>query len=201
MSDKCLCPIYKGRGVLAPQVFPFLSLCVQNADVVFHILHQRNEFFRIGDDKVRTGLLQFAFRRVAPGNADGAQAVFLCAFDIIRLRRDAYSLFYHALPSDSIFDIIKLMSTGKANPLWTRDFTIITLGSVVSMLGNAMSGFAVSLMVLDYTDSNLLYAIYVATCIAPRTVQAVIMSLCIVAALFFIGGGKKDVAAIYNRQQ
>ena len=34
-------------------------------------------------------------------------------------------------------------------PLWTRDFTIITLGSVVSMLGNALSGFAMSLMVLD----------------------------------------------------
>ena len=25
-------------------------------------------------------------------------------------------------------------------PLWTRDFTIITLGSVISMFGNAMSG-------------------------------------------------------------
>ena len=48
-------------------------------------------------------------------------------------------------------------------PLWTRDFTIITLGSVVSMLGNAMSGFALSLLVLDYTESSLLYAIYIAT--------------------------------------
>ena len=37
------------------------------------------------------------------------------------------------------------------SPLWTRDFTIITLGSVISMLGNSMSGFALSLLVLDYT--------------------------------------------------
>lgn len=43
------------------------------------------------------------------------------------------------------------------SPLWTRDFTIITLGSVISMLGNSMSGFALSLLVLDYTGSNLLY--------------------------------------------
>ncbi len=42
------------------------------------------------------------------------------------------------------------------SPLWTRDFTIITLGSVISMLGNSMSGFALSLLVLDYTGSNLL---------------------------------------------
>ena len=47
------------------------------------------------------------------------------------------------------------------NPLWTRDFTIITLGSVVSMFGNAMSGFAMSLMVLDISDSTFLYAIYI----------------------------------------
>lgn len=32
--------------------------------------------------------------------------------------------------------------------LWTRNFTILTLGTVVSMLGNAISGFAVSLMAL-----------------------------------------------------
>ena len=34
-------------------------------------------------------------------------------------------------------------------PLWTRDFTIITLGSVVSMLGSVLAGFAMSLLVLD----------------------------------------------------
>ena len=56
--------------------------------------------------------------------------------------------------------------------LWTRDFTIITLGSVVSMMGNAMSGFAMSLLVLDYTGSTLLYAIFticftVPSCIMP----------------------------------
>ena len=45
---------------------------------------------------------------------------------------------------------------GIVSRLWTRDFTIITLGSVVSMLGNSMSGFALSLLVLDYTQSGML---------------------------------------------
>ncbi|MBR0375691.1 MAG: MFS transporter, partial [Firmicutes bacterium] len=45
--------------------------------------------------------------------------------------------------------------------LWTRDFTIITLGSVISMFGNAMAGFATSLFVLDYTDTPLYYALFV----------------------------------------
>lgn len=44
--------------------------------------------------------------------------------------------------------------------LWTRDFTIITLGSVVSMVGGTMSGFAISIMVLDYTGSTFLYALF-----------------------------------------
>lgn len=30
--------------------------------------------------------------------------------------------------------------------LWTKDFTIITLGSVVSIFGNALAGFAMSLL-------------------------------------------------------
>ena len=47
------------------------------------------------------------------------------------------------------------------NPLWTRDFTIITIGSVISMFGNAMAGFAISLFVLDYTNTPLYYAMYV----------------------------------------
>ena len=57
-----------------------------------------------------------------------------------------------------------------AHPLWTRDFTIITLGSVVSMLGNALSGFAMSLMVLDISKSTLLYAIYIAMYTLPQLI-------------------------------
>lgn len=60
-----------------------------------------------------------------------------------------------------------------AAKLWTRDFTIITLGSVISMLGNSMSGFALSLLVLDYTGSNLLYAIYIATFTLPQIVMPI----------------------------
>lgn len=59
------------------------------------------------------------------------------------------------------------------SPLWTRDFTIITLGSVVSMFGNAMSGFAMSLMVLDISDSTFLYAIYIAMFTLPQLIMPV----------------------------
>ena len=47
------------------------------------------------------------------------------------------------------------------NKLWTKDYTIITVGSAVSMFGNAMVGFAISLYVLDYTKSPYLYSLYV----------------------------------------
>ena len=55
-----------------------------------------------------------------------------------------------------------------ASGLWTRDFTIITAGSVVSMLGNALSGFAMSLMVLDISGSTLLYAVYLVMYTLPQ---------------------------------
>ncbi len=61
----------------------------------------------------------------------------------------------------------------KQNTLWTRDFTIITLGSVVSMLGNALSGFAMSLLVLDYTGSSLFYAIYIAVFTLPQIIMPI----------------------------
>ena len=61
----------------------------------------------------------------------------------------------------------------KKKTLWTKDFTIITLGSVVSMLGNAMSGFAMSLMVLDYTDSSFLYALYIILFTLPQVIVPV----------------------------
>ncbi len=46
------------------------------------------------------------------------------------------------------------------NSLWTKNFTIITAGSVISMMGSALAGFAMSLLVLDYTGSTFLYALY-----------------------------------------
>ena len=53
-------------------------------------------------------------------------------------------------------------------PLWTRDFTIITIGSVISMFGNALAGFAISLFVLDYTDTPLYYAYEMVRALAER---------------------------------
>ena len=61
------------------------------------------------------------------------------------------------------------METRK-NTLWTRDFTIITIGTVVSMLGNAVSGFAIGLLVLDKTESVMLYALFMTCYSIPRIV-------------------------------
>ena len=60
------------------------------------------------------------------------------------------------------------------NTLWTKDFTIITAGSVVSMLGNDASGFVMSLMVLDYTGSTLYFAIYMAVYMLPSVVMPIL---------------------------
>ena len=54
--------------------------------------------------------------------------------------------------------------------LWTRDFTIITIGTVISMLGNALANFAVGLLVLDYSGSTLLYALFMVASNLPRVV-------------------------------
>lgn len=56
------------------------------------------------------------------------------------------------------------------NKLWTRDFTIITIGSIISMLGNAVSGFAIGLVVLDYTNSTFLYALFMVVYNLPKIV-------------------------------
>ncbi len=61
-----------------------------------------------------------------------------------------------------------------ASPLWTRDFTIITLGSVVSMLGGTLSGFAMSLLVLDYTGSPFYFALYNIAYFLPSIVMPVL---------------------------
>ncbi len=49
---------------------------------------------------------------------------------------------------------------GNPNPLWTKDFTIITIGSVISIAGSVLSGFAMSLFVLDYTGKPFYFALF-----------------------------------------
>lgn len=60
-------------------------------------------------------------------------------------------------------------------PLWTRDFTILTVGSVVSMFGSALSWFAMDLMVLDYTGSTLLFAVYSMVFMLPNALSPVLI--------------------------
>ena len=62
----------------------------------------------------------------------------------------------------------------KPNPLWTRDFIIITLGSVVSMLGSTLTWFAMDLMVLDYTGSTPLFALYGMVYMLPNALAPVL---------------------------
>lgn len=56
------------------------------------------------------------------------------------------------------------------NKLWTRNFTIISVGSMISMLGNSVSGFAIGLMVLDYTNSTFLYSLFMVMYNFPKVV-------------------------------
>ena len=48
----------------------------------------------------------------------------------------------------------------KLQKLWTYDFTVITIGSLISMVGSSMAGFSISLLVLDYTGSTFLYMLF-----------------------------------------
>lgn len=57
---------------------------------------------------------------------------------------------------------------GGETPLWTKNFTIITIGTLISLIGNAIAGFATGLLVLDYTGSVFLFAIYLILFEAPR---------------------------------
>lgn len=63
------------------------------------------------------------------------------------------------------------VTTEHRNKLWTKNFTIITLGTAVSLFGNVISGFATGLLVLDFTGSVFLFAIYMILYDLPRIVM------------------------------
>lgn len=58
--------------------------------------------------------------------------------------------------------------------LWTKNFTIITFGSAISILGNAVSEFAISLLVLDKTEDVFLFALFLAAITLPKAILPLI---------------------------
>ena len=58
--------------------------------------------------------------------------------------------------------------------LWTNNFTIITVGSAVSILGNSVSSFAMGLHTLNQTGNIFLYALFLAANNIPKIVLPLI---------------------------
>lgn len=89
--------------------------------------------------------------------------------------------------------------------LWTRDFTIITVGSMVSLLGSTLSSFAMNLMVLDRTESTLLFALYNILYTLPMVLSPVLAGPFLdrfsrkrtIAALDFITSGLFLIMSLY----
>ncbi len=54
--------------------------------------------------------------------------------------------------------------------LWNKNFTLIIVGTIISMLGNSISGFAIALLVLDNTASTFLYALFMVIYNAPKLI-------------------------------
>jgi len=60
------------------------------------------------------------------------------------------------------------------NKLWNKNFTIITIGTVVSALGNAISSFSIGLIVLGYTQSTFLFALFMVVYNLPKVIMPLI---------------------------
>lgn len=56
------------------------------------------------------------------------------------------------------------------NKLWTKNFTIITLGTVISMFGSSVSNFAIGLLILDKTNSTFLYSLFFVFAMVPNMI-------------------------------
>lgn len=64
----------------------------------------------------------------------------------------------------------------KKPTLWTKNFTIITLGTVISGIGYVAMGIALSFVVFDHTGSTLMSALFVAVSMLPQMVLPVLVS-------------------------
>lgn len=62
----------------------------------------------------------------------------------------------------------------KKNGLWTKDFTIITVGSAISMLGNAVSYLAIAVLIIDLFGSGMLFAFFMVAYNFPKPIAPLI---------------------------
>lgn len=58
--------------------------------------------------------------------------------------------------------------------LWTKNFSIITIGTIISMMGNAVSNFALGLVVYNNTNSTFLYSLFIILNTIPRVMVPII---------------------------
>lgn len=58
--------------------------------------------------------------------------------------------------------------------LWTKNFSIITIGTIISMMGNAVSNFALGLVVFNNTKSTLLYSLFLILNTIPKVIVPMI---------------------------
>ena len=67
----------------------------------------------------------------------------------------------------------------KSPTLWTKNFTIITLGTVISAIGGVAMSFALGFVVFDATGSTLLSALFTAVSTLPQIVLPILVSPCL----------------------
>lgn len=64
----------------------------------------------------------------------------------------------------------------KQKTLWTKNFTIITIGTIISAIGGTAMSFAMSFVVFDNSQSTLLVGIFSAASLIPAAVLPVLIS-------------------------
>jgi MFS family permease len=67
------------------------------------------------------------------------------------------------------------MTPSIAPTLWSRNFTIITIGTIISAIGGVGINFAIGVLIFDQTQSTLLTAIFAAVSMIPHFVLPMIV--------------------------
>lgn len=62
------------------------------------------------------------------------------------------------------------------NALWTKNFTIITLGTIISAIGGTAMSFAMSFVVFDNSQSTLMAGIFSAVSLIPALILPIVVS-------------------------